>query len=110
MVTDVAKRNAVFGALSDPTRRAILDLLRDRELRAGDLAAYFPISRPAISRHVSVLRRAGLVRERRAAQARIFSLDPAALATVDTWIAPYRLYWAAKLSDLKRVVEEEHGG
>ena len=97
----------MFAAIGDPTRRAILDLLRDRELKAGELAQHFPVSRPAIAKHVGVLRRAGLLRERRAAQARFYSLDPAALATVDTWLAPYRLYWAARLSDLKRIVEED---
>ena len=100
----------MFGAIGDPTRRAILDLLRQGELKAGELAACFPVSRPAIARHVRVLRRAGLVRERRAAQARIYSLDPQALATVDAWLSPYRLYWAARLSDLKRLVEEDDGG
>ena len=100
----------MFGAIADPTRRAILDLLRGRELRAGELANHFPISRPAIAKHVGVLKRAGLLRERRAAQARLYSLDPAALASVDQWLAPYRLYWAARLSDLKRTVEEDFRG
>ncbi|TAJ71261.1 MAG: ArsR family transcriptional regulator [Phenylobacterium sp.] len=102
--------DAVFGAIADPTRRAILDLLRGQELRAGELAAHFPVSRPAIAKHVGVLKRAGLLRERRAAQARLYSLDPAALASVDRWLAPYRLYWAARLSDLKRTVEEDQRG
>jgi DNA-binding transcriptional ArsR family regulator len=97
----------VFAAIGDPTRRAILDLLRERELKAGELARHFPVSRPAVAKHVGVLRRAGLLRERRAAQARYYSLDPAALATVDQWLAPYRLFWAARLADLKRVVEED---
>jgi DNA-binding transcriptional ArsR family regulator len=96
---------AVFSAIADPTRRAILDLLRHDELRAGELAARFPVSRPAIARHIGVLRRAGLVRERRQAQARLYSLDPAALAEVDRWLAPYRLYWTARLVDLKRAIE-----
>jgi DNA-binding transcriptional ArsR family regulator len=102
--------DAVFGAIADPTRRAILDLLRGQELRAGELAAHFPVSRPAIAKHVGVLKRAGLLRERRAAQARLYSLDPGALASVDQWLAPYRLYWAARLSDLKRTVEEDMRG
>ena len=102
--------DAVFGAIADPTRRAILDLLRGQELRAGELAAHFPVSRPAIAKHVGVLKRAGLLRERRAAQARLYSLDPAALATVDQWLSPYRLYWAARLSDLKCTVEEDLRG
>jgi DNA-binding transcriptional ArsR family regulator len=95
----------VFAAIADPTRRTILDLLRGEELRAGELAARFPVSRPAIARHMGVLRRAGLVRERRQAQARLYSLDPAALSEVDRWLAPYRLFWSARLADLKRTIE-----
>lgn len=98
----------IFAAIADPTRRAILDLLCSEELRAGDLAARFPVSRPAIAKHMGVLRRAGLVRERRQAQARLYSLDPSALAEVDRWLAPYRLFWNARLADLKRVIETSH--
>lgn len=100
----------MFGAIADPTRRAILDALRGGELRAGELAARFPVSRPAVARHVGVLRRAGLVRERRAAQARLYSVQPQALAEVDAWLSPYRLFWAARLADLKRAVEAAEGG
>ena len=98
-----------FAALADPTRRAILDLLRTRELPAGELARHFPVSRPAIARHVGVLRRAGLLRERRVAQSRLYSLDAAALRPLDEWLAPYRLFWAARLMDLKRLVESDEG-
>ncbi|MEZ5897047.1 MAG: metalloregulator ArsR/SmtB family transcription factor [Parvularculaceae bacterium] len=98
---------SVFHAISDPTRRVILDHLRRGEIGAGDLAARFSVSRPAIARHVRVLRQAGLVRERRAAQARFYSLEPAALAEVDRWLAPYRLFWAARMGDLKTLVENE---
>jgi len=108
MVTQQPANDLVFDALGDRTRRAILDLLRDGEMRAGDLAAHFPVSRPAIAKHVGVLRRAGLLRERRLAQARLYSVEPAGLAEVDRWLAPYRLYWSARLTDLKRVVEEDH--
>jgi DNA-binding transcriptional ArsR family regulator len=106
MVTQAnTTRGAAFGAIADPTRRAILELLRQRERSAGDLAREFPVSRPAIARHVGVLRRAGLVRERRAAQSRFYSLDATALREVDAWLNPFRLYWAARLADLKQVVE-----
>lgn len=108
MVTKQSRRaDATFAAIAHPTRRAILDLLRRSERGAGELAGRFPVSRPAIARHVRVLRRAGLVRERREAQARIYALEPAALAEVDRWLAPYRLFWAARLGDLKRIVEAE---
>lgn len=105
MVTNEPPRSA-FEAIADPTRRKILDLVRSREMRAGDLAARFPVSRPAIARHVRVLREAGLLRERREATQRFYSLDPTALQRVDEWLAPYRLFWAARLMDLKRVVED----
>jgi len=107
MVTQLAARADAFGAIADPTRRAILDLLRCRELAAGELARHFPVSRPAIARHVGVLRRAGLVRERRAATSRLYTLNPAALSEIDRWLAPYRLFWSARLMDLKTLVERE---
>ena len=108
MVTNArARTESAFSAIADPTRRAILDLVRTRELSAGDIARRFPVSRPAIAKHVRVLRQAGLLRERRASTQRFYSLDPAALQAVDQWLAPYRLFWAARLVDLKRVVEEE---
>jgi DNA-binding transcriptional ArsR family regulator len=103
MVTN--KSTAVFGALADPTRRAILDLLRLRELSAGQVAERFPVSRPAVSRHLRVLRRAGLVRQRRDAQSLIYRLAPEALEEVDRWLDNYRVFWAARLQDLKRHVE-----
>lgn len=110
MVTQKAQQSDTFGAIADPTRRAILDLLKASELAAGELARHFPVSRPAIARHVGVLRRAGLVRERRAATSRFYSLQPAALREIDQWLAPYRLFWTARLLDLKAAVEAEHGG
>lgn len=110
MVTQPVHADAVFAAVSDPTRRAILDLLRRGEMSAGDLASRFPVSRPAISRHVRVLREAGLLKERREAQWRRYSLNPAPLARVDRWIAAYRVFWAARLHDLKRYVEDAERG
>ena len=100
-------RAAVFHALADPTRREILDLLRTAERTAGDVAGQFPVSRPAISRHLRVLREAGLVVQRKEAQARVYSLAPEALREVDEWLAHYRVFWSARLHDLKRYVEEQ---
>jgi DNA-binding transcriptional ArsR family regulator len=105
MVTKHAARRSTFDAISDPTRRSILDHLRTGEMGAGDLARRFPVSRPAIARHVRVLRQAGLLKERRQAQQRFYSLDPAGLAEVDRWLQPYRLFWAARMTDLKAFVE-----
>lgn len=104
MVTQ-ASDAAVYHAIADPTRRAILDAIRHTERSAGEIADLFPVSRPAISRHLRVLREAGLVRERREAQSRRYSLDPAPLREVDQWITHYRVFWTARLHDLKRVAE-----
>lgn len=96
-----------FAAIADPTRRSILDLIRDRERSAGEIAQHFPVSRPAIAKHMRVLREAGLLIERRETTMRFYSLDVRALRSVDAWLAPYRLFWSARLMDLKRVVEED---
>jgi DNA-binding transcriptional ArsR family regulator len=87
-------------ALADPTRRRIVELLADGELEAGTIAAEFPVSRPAVSRHLRVLREAGLVRARGEAQRRLYSLDPAPLAEVDEWLARYRTFWTNRLDAL----------
>ena len=100
-------REAVFQALADPTRRDILDLLRTSERSAGQVANRFPVSRPAVSRHLRVLREAGLVVQRKDAQTRFYRLNPNALRTVDQWLGHYRTFWAARLTDLKRYVEEQ---
>ena len=94
-----------FDAIADPTRRAILDAMRGGEVGAGELADRFPVSRPAISRHVRILKRAGLVRQRKEAQRRFYSLRPEALAEVDQWLAPYRLFWSARMVDIKQAAE-----
>jgi DNA-binding transcriptional ArsR family regulator len=96
---------ALYGAIADPTRREILDLLRSGERSAGEIAERFPVSRPAISRHLRVLREAGLVRERREAQSRIYRLDPKPLRELDRWLEHYRVFWTARLQALKHHVE-----
>ncbi len=87
-------------AIADPTRRRIVELLADGELEAGSIAANFAVSRPAVSRHLRVLREAGLVRVRGEAQRRVYSLDPAPLAEVDEWLARYRAFWTNRLDAL----------
>ena len=99
--------SAVFQALADDTRREILDLLRAGERSAGELSDGFPVSRPAISRHLRILREAGLVERRKDAQSRIYRLSPEALREVDRWLSSYRVFWSARLHDLKRYVEED---
>jgi len=99
---------ATFNALADPTRRAVLDMLRQGSKPAGQIARAFPISRPAISRHLSLLRRAHLVEERREGRHRVYQLNPAPLRAVDSWIEQYRVFWQTSLSSLKAFVESEY--
>jgi DNA-binding transcriptional ArsR family regulator len=88
-------------ALADPTRRRILELLAGDERSAGELASQFAISRPAVSRHLRVLREHGLVRARGEAQRRLYSLDPAPLAELDAWLARYRGFWTDRIDELE---------
>jgi DNA-binding transcriptional ArsR family regulator len=87
-------------ALADPTRRRIVELLAEGELTAGQLAAQFSTSRPAVSRHLRVLREQGLVSARSEGQKRVYSLDPAPLAELDAWLGRYRSFWAQRLDAL----------
>lgn len=100
-----AARETVYRAVADPTRRAILDVLREGDLSAGDLAGRFPISRPAVSKHLRILREADLVQERRDGRSRIYRLHAKPLGEIDRWLTSYRTFWAARLHDLKRYVE-----
>lgn len=101
-------REAAFSALADPTRRAVLDLLRAGTRPAGDIARAFPISRPAISKHLRILRRAHLVEERREGRHRMYQLNPEPLKSVDSWLQQYRQFWSASLANLKSFVEAEY--
>jgi DNA-binding transcriptional ArsR family regulator len=91
-------------AISDPIRRRVLELVRDQELPAGDLAAEFDVSRPAVSRHLRVLREAGLLHERRAGRQRLYRADPQPLAELREWLDGY---WSGRLDALKRLAEED---
>jgi DNA-binding transcriptional ArsR family regulator len=93
-------------ALADPTRRRIVELLSERERTAGELAANFPVTRPAVSRHLRVLREHGLVRVRGDAQRRVYSLDARPLAELDAWLARYRGFWAGRLEALDEQLRE----
>jgi DNA-binding transcriptional ArsR family regulator len=99
---------STFSALADPTRRAVLDLLRQGSQPAGRIAEVFPVSRPAISRHLRLLRRAHLIQERREGRNRIYQLNPEPLKAVDSWLEQYRTFWNANLAGLKAFVEVEH--
>jgi DNA-binding transcriptional ArsR family regulator len=87
-------------ALADPIRREIVEMLADRERDAGELAAAFPVSRPAVSRHLRVLREAGLVRVRPEAQRRVYALDPRPLEDLAEWLEHYRRFWGQRLDAL----------
>lgn len=99
---------ATFNALADPTRRAVLDLLRQGSQPAGRIAQAFPISRPAISKHLRLLRRAHLVQEHRLGRHRLYHLNPAPLQAVDSWLEQYRAFWTASLTNLRAFVEAEY--
>lgn len=90
----------VFGALADPTRRRLLELLVAGERSAGELAAEFAISRPGVSRHLRVLREAGLVDVRQEAQRRIYTLKLEPLIEMDKWLGEYRMLWQNRLDAL----------
>ena len=93
---------ALFEILSEPNRRRVLDLLRDHELTVGELVDALDMSQPAVSKHLRVLREAGLVEARIDAQRRIYSLRAEPLVEVDAWLAPYRKFWRGRLASLQR--------
>jgi DNA-binding transcriptional ArsR family regulator len=97
---------AVFRAVSDPTRRAILAMLAEGEHSAGDLQTPFAMSQPAVSRHLRVLREAGLVSERSAGRRRIYALQPEPLRTVADWVGHYERFWADRLERFGAALEQ----
>jgi DNA-binding transcriptional ArsR family regulator len=92
--------DTVLQALADPSRRALLEILRDHPASAGELAEALPIARPGVSRHLRVMRDAGLVEVRRDAQRRIYSLRPEAFVELDEWLDSYRVLWRNRLDAL----------
>jgi DNA-binding transcriptional ArsR family regulator len=107
IVSDNADERDVFQALADPTRRAILTLLRQGSQPVGGIARDFPISRPAISRHLRILREAELVTEIKIGRNRVYELNAEPLKSVDDWLAQYRHMWQHQLRNLKRFVEQK---
>jgi DNA-binding transcriptional ArsR family regulator len=95
-----------FAALAEPNRREILELLRGGERSVNDLVAALPISQPGVSKHLKVLRAAGLVDARVDGRQRLYGLRAEPLAEVDAFLAPYRAYWSARLDALERHLEE----
>ena len=108
MVTLKRKRpEAVFRAIADPTRREILGMLRRRSCSVGEIAANFRTSRPAISKHLRMLRAVGLVATTQRGTARICALNAEPLRAVSDWVGDYEAYWGKTLQSLKRYVEDE---
>ena len=101
-----SRDDVVFRAIADPTRREILRLLRTDRLTVGEIAANFRTSRPAISKHLRLLRAAGLVSSHKDGTANICGLNPKPLKTVNNWLQEYRVLWGESLRNLKRYVEE----
>lgn len=93
-------------ALVDPTRRAVLDVLLEGEQPVGEIVERLRLSQPQASKHLRVLRDAGLVRVRKDAQRRVYSLDPGPMADLDAWLAPYRRLWNESLDRLGAHLEE----
>jgi len=93
---------AAFEVLAEPNRRRILDLLRVAERPVGELVAELAVSQPAVSKHLRVLREAGLVEARTDAQRRLYRVRPEPLQAIDEWLEPYRELWGARLDQLER--------
>jgi DNA-binding transcriptional ArsR family regulator len=103
-----AKAHAdVFRAIADPTRRAILDRLRAGAAPVNVLAEDFAQTRPAISKHLRVLREAALVTEQRSGRERLYQLEPQRLQRVASWVEGYRAFWLGSLQNLKSYLEDE---
>src|SRR5579883_2156661 len=97
---------SAFAALGEPSRRRILDLLRERERPVGDLVAELGLSQPAVSKHLRVLREAGLVDVRGEQQRRLYRVRPEPLRSVDAWLEPYRRMWTERLDALESHLDE----
>jgi DNA-binding transcriptional ArsR family regulator len=96
-----------FAVVAEPSRRQILDLLRERTRSVGELVELTGLSQPGVSKHLRVLRDSGFVRVRRDRQRRLYDLDPRPLAELDAWLEPYRALWAGRLDALERHLDEK---
>ncbi len=96
----------MFDVVAEPNRRRILDLLRDDEHAVGDLVAAMGLSQPGVSKHLRVLRQAGLVEVRSDAQRRVYRLRPEPLQEIDDWLTPYRVAWRHRLDALEHHLDD----
>jgi DNA-binding transcriptional ArsR family regulator len=104
---------SVFDVLAEPNRRRILDLLCGSERPVGELVEELDLSQPAVSKHLRILREAGLVAVRVDAQRRLYRVRPEPMRALDQWLEPYRQMWASRLDDLERhldVMTTDDGG
>ena len=99
--------DATFAALADPTRRAILELLSRQRLHVEELAGHFPVSRPAVSKHLRTLKQAGLLNESHEGRRAFYAVNPKPIAEVEQWLATQRHVWETSLAKLKRLVERD---
>jgi DNA-binding transcriptional ArsR family regulator len=97
---------SAFAVLAEPKRRQILDLLCERERPVGELVDALPLTQPAVSKHLRVLREAGVVESRVDAQRRLYRVRPEPLRELDAWLEPYRTLWASSLDALEQHLEE----
>jgi DNA-binding transcriptional ArsR family regulator len=97
----------IFAVVAEPTRRRILDLLRDRARSVGELVDQLGLSQPGVSKHLRVLREAGLVRVRAEAQRRWYELETEPLEEIDNWLEPYRRLWSERLDALERHLDTD---
>ena len=108
MVTKNSRQHdAVFKAISDPTRRRILGILRGQRQTVGEIASHFRMSRPAISKHLRILHEAGLVESRKQGTANLCSLDAKPLTVVGDWLKDYETFWSESIQSLKKYMEEK---
>ncbi len=98
---------ALFAALADPTRERIVDALAERGRTVNEIVALFELTQPSISRHLRILREAGLVSVRAQGQRRIYRLEPRRFREIDRWLDRYRRLWARRLDDLERHLDRE---
>lgn len=101
------KNDKLFEILAEPNRRTILDFLREKERSVGELVAVSSLSQPGVSKHLRILREAGLVTVRKDAQKHVYSLCAKPLKELDHWLEPYRLFWSDKLDALEMHLDEE---
>ncbi|MDQ8737836.1 metalloregulator ArsR/SmtB family transcription factor [Paenibacillus sp. LHD-38] len=101
------KNDKLFEALSEPHRRTILDHLREQERSVGELVTISSLSQPGVSKHLRILREAGLVTVRKDAQKHMYRLNAKPLEDIQDWLTPYQQFWSNKLDDLERLLDEE---